>query len=1030
MATTPDIRIRLSAEGLNEVVTALKRVRDESAKTATETAKAVKAQQGVQGGFAEFGKAFVPIKDALGLVGIAVGIGEVTRAISGLLRESSQLARDLNDVSEQLGSSTAGTVGLAAAARITETDTARLKTGIVALSAATRDLGAGATTPATQGLKALGLQAKDFRGKDLADQFAVVAAKLAQVKDGQVKVNLAADIFGKKVGLELIPLLNLLGREGFEQVRQQLEKLFSPEAIARVAEMRAQFAILDLQVHGLALQFLSGLAPAVTRAVEVIDQELAGIGVTGMQRFGQIAGAAVAFVILKLDELVDHVLFATKAISRLALVGAQLTFGNVSLDTFKQLRAVLGDVEEGNKRAAERTKAFKEILSGKVNQAKPGAAGVGLNVPDPAVEASSERSRQLLATAKELAQAQLALVRSRIKIEEDTARRAFDNGLTAIRTYYAERRRIQQESLAAEIHAVRVQSTLELNEISNRLKRERSARETEIRTLEERRRTEAEVGGTEGETAAAATTEEITSLKLKNVSAIAAGEEDLAAARKHHAEDRRKEEIQIQQLLEESQSKLQSINDDERKAFADAGNQRAAIERRIADLRGDEHATAMADIDAEIKKAGELGAKLGAIPAATAGTVGALPAGVAGPEVPKDQVDIAKRIADLERLLHATRDFREELDQVSAAQRGFDQARSNVTDRVNLGLISQARGEREILVIETERMQRLRELSTALRVTASDTGNRDQLAEAEALDLEVQQIQLHLSAATDFGAKLAATFEDASRTGLADFLGRGIDQANGFRDAILGVLDALRQLASQALAKQITGFLAGLFGNAALPSGGSVPGSSGSGGTFLNHAQGGLVTARGTRARGFARGGLIRGPGGPTSDSIATWVPSGTYIVRASSVRAPGALVRLREMLRGSASYAGAAIAGGGAIPVRLSNGEFAVPPEVVNRPGMLAELERLNRGAMTPRLAALGGRGFADGGLAGMTAGVSGADGSTGSDGLHRVLLDLAPGLVAREVEEVMRSARGTRLVVETASRAPKSINRALGRG
>ena len=178
---------------------------------------------------------------------------------------------------------------------------------------------------------------------------------------------------------------------------------------------------------------------------------------------------------------------------------------------------------------------------------------------------------------------------------------------------------------------------------------------------------------------------------------------------------------------------------------------------------------------------------------------------------PAELVTLSKRVEELEHLLQVTRQFREELDSVTASQKQFDQARNEVTDKVSLGLISQARGEREILAIETQRVQRLRELSTSLRLSFEQTGNRDQLAEAEKLDFEAQQLELHLRAASDFGAKLAATFEDAAQSGLADFLGRGIGQANGFRDALLGVLDALRQIASQELAKQITNFVSGLF---------------------------------------------------------------------------------------------------------------------------------------------------------------------------------------------------------------------------
>lgn len=70
---------------------------------------------------------------------------------------------------------------------------------------------------------------------------------------------------------------------------------------------------------------------------------------------------------------------------------------------------------------------------------------------------------------------------------------------------------------------------------------------------------------------------------------------------------------------------------------------------------------------------------------------------------------------------------------------------------------------------------------------------------------------------------------------------------------------------------------------------------------------------------GFKAGGLIRGPGSGTSDSIKTVKAPGTFIMPADSTQAigPGALEGLGEK-----------------VPVSLSNGEFELPPEQVQALG------------------------------------------------------------------------------------------------
>ena len=89
---------------------------------------------------------------------------------------------------------------------------------------------------------------------------------------------------------------------------------------------------------------------------------------------------------------------------------------------------------------------------------------------------------------------------------------------------------------------------------------------------------------------------------------------------------------------------------------------------------------------------------------------------------------------------------------------------------------------------------------------------------------------------------------------------------------------------------------------------------------------------------GFKPGGLIRGPGTGTSDSIETEKRPGTFIMPADSTQAitPEVLARLgatEEMPEG-AELGEDGQGEGGKVPVRLSNGEFELPPEQVQALG------------------------------------------------------------------------------------------------
>ena len=82
--------------------------------------------------------------------------------------------------------------------------------------------------------------------------------------------------------------------------------------------------------------------------------------------------------------------------------------------------------------------------------------------------------------------------------------------------------------------------------------------------------------------------------------------------------------------------------------------------------------------------------------------------------------------------------------------------------------------------------------------------------------------------------------------------------------------------------------------------------------------------------RGFKPGGLIRGPGTGTSDSIQTEKRPGTFIMPADSTQAigPEALEELGEVDDSAVEEQGEKV------PVRLSNGEFELPPEQVQALG------------------------------------------------------------------------------------------------
>ena len=94
------------------------------------------------------------------------------------------------------------------------------------------------------------------------------------------------------------------------------------------------------------------------------------------------------------------------------------------------------------------------------------------------------------------------------------------------------------------------------------------------------------------------------------------------------------------------------------------------------------------------------------------------------------------------------------------------------------------------------------------------------------------------------------------------------------------------------------------------------------------------------RATGYANGGMVRGPGTGTSDSIPAEIPEGSYIMPADSTAQLGEEA-LSSMGRGFKP-------GRKKVPVNLSNGEYQLPPEQVHAVGAEA-LNQIKNATHTP---------------------------------------------------------------------------------
>lgn len=1033
MPPRADVGVRLSPEGQRAVVLAFEQM----------LASANKASHGAEAGFLKLGKSLGTVNELLVKLGLAAGVVEGAVKLKEFALESIRLATAIRSLQLELGGATAGSASLAVAAQVTETDIGALRNTFTEFGRRLSDFIAGGGKAANS-LRALGLSADDFKGKGLGDAFVVVAQRLANVQAGFQRTTAVADIFGKRAAA-LLPLIQLVGSAGFARVREQLDQLFDAQSLASIDEMRTSFGLLRAQTQGLAVAFSAGLAPAVTQAIADVSKQLGETSVDGFKRWGQQVGAVIGQLIIVFSDFADIVATGTKEIGLhlqaagdiiAAAAQHQAIGAGVILEAANLRVKVLED--EYAKRRKQRESDLAALQSGKFATAEVFDTG-GIEIEVPAAIA-----KRLDEARKAVAQ-ELALIQANLKEQDARQRAALEQSLISLRTYYSERRRLQQAALDAEIHALERRRQAELDAAGGpELRAAVSKAAAELQDLQQQKAVVSSVAQDSASQAALERLDAQIAQKQNQLAAARAGAADISATQATAAAAAIREiDNQIAVKRAESHAATITLDAEEANALRQIGRERTDIEIKFQKLRGQGHTAAILELEQEVQKASEVFTRAAASRAAV----------IAGPEAPTSSADSAFT-ASLATAASALADFRAE--------------RARIDSQVQTGILNEAAGQRAIVQLEAQRLPLLvaaaataQELALAAgRTTSEDT------ADALANQIRLEGIRATLRAQLEFSdARRVAEDEltrfETERGVIEERRSAGLQsRASAEREILKLITDELpilreladRQLAAakradpqneQGLLKQAEAFkrsvdqigeaaqaiedigarIKAAFGDVLEQSladffdtgiskaksfGDALKSLALSVADSMRQILSSILATKLVESLGFsigkkksggivgkASGGLIVGPGTGTSDSIPALSPGGLlrvsnheFIMNAGSTAAPGMLAFLHRANRGDRS--------------------------------VLSFVASMMHGSSTPAVAASrAGHGFAAGGLATVEGG--------GTVGLGT--LDVNLGLDRGLILETMASSEGARVQVRNVRRTPRAHRDALGR-
>lgn len=305
----PEINVRLTADGVQDVVNAFRRVQQEAGKTGKEI--------GILGEAGQQLKELIPL----------VSIGLVVEKMVEMGKAALDSAIDLGRMSEKTGAS-AGTLSvLAMAAHDVGVNQDELSMSLVKLARA-QEMASQGSKQQQLAFKSLGISLADIRSKDPGALFVEIAQKMAAMPDGATKAAVSMTLFGR-AGAQLIPVMNEIGQaDGFEQAKERAKELGIYLSDGMVADAKkAEKAIKDLQdvSEGFALKFVSGFAPQMTAAVESFSAAVTGSGGDGVKELGEDAGIVVLAIVRGFLTLGDTIALVFELIKQGAATVAETT---------------------------------------------------------------------------------------------------------------------------------------------------------------------------------------------------------------------------------------------------------------------------------------------------------------------------------------------------------------------------------------------------------------------------------------------------------------------------------------------------------------------------------------------------------------------------------------------------------------------------------------------------------------------------------------------------------------------------------
>lgn len=201
-------------------------------------------------------------------------VGAVT-ALTTLSIKSAETADELGDTAQKLGISVEALQEWNYVAKLLAVDNDQLQKAFVKTNSLLGDLASGNTSTATAALEKLGLTYDDLKGKNVEQAFDIIRNALASLEDETLRVGIANDIFGAKIGTDLQQLLSASSSE-IENFRNECQELgvITQEEVNASAKFNDEMDKVKTQLQTLGVELAQILLPIMTEFLAFLKDSI------------------------------------------------------------------------------------------------------------------------------------------------------------------------------------------------------------------------------------------------------------------------------------------------------------------------------------------------------------------------------------------------------------------------------------------------------------------------------------------------------------------------------------------------------------------------------------------------------------------------------------------------------------------------------------------------------------------------------------------------------------------------------------